>query len=104
MIDLGTSRRYFIFSGNGNTWPLVLSIVFTYHSITYSMAGDISDSNGGTVTIDLHRADTAEKVKTTSRVGNGSYSFTWYDNTEEMYVTAREDDTYKGRSANGLAT
>ena len=37
-------------------------------------------------------------VDSTSRVGNGSYSFTWYDNTHTMKVIAYESSTYKGTS------
>ena len=38
-----------------------------------------------------------------SRSGNGSFSFTWYDNTEPMYVDAYEDSTHLGRSTQAVA-
>lgn len=80
-----------------------LDLVFTYHSITFMVAGDVTGSGGGTVELSLHRADSGERVLTTSRVGNGAFSFTWYDDTEAVYVDAYEDATHLGRSAEGTA-
>lgn len=76
----------------------------TFHTITFTVSGNITNSNGGTVNIALYREDTGERMLETSRTGNGSYSFTWYDNTENVFVEAYEDDDYKGRSANGTAS
>lgn len=73
----------------------------TYHAITYTVSGTVYGSAGGTVTLSLHRSDTHEVVLTTSRTGNGAFSFTWYDNTVDVYVVARESDTRLGRSKNG---
>lgn len=103
-LDLETNRRYIINSSNGVTWPLQLTMMLTYHTITYTVSGNITDSDGGTVNIDLHRVNSGEKVLSTSRSGNGVYSFTWYDNTEEVFCVARENNDFIGRSANGLAT
>lgn len=75
----------------------------TWHSITYTIAGTISGSNGGTVSISAFRTDTGEKIDTTSRTGDGAYSITWYDNTIPVIVTAYESSTYKGVSANQVA-
>lgn len=80
-----------------------LDLVFTYHSIPFTVADSISDSDGGTVAIELHRSDSGEKVLETTRVGDGAFSFTWYDNTEDMYVTALDASGNGGRSADGLA-
>lgn len=74
-----------------------------WHDYTWSVAGTITGSGGGTVSLALHDAATTELLKTTSRVGDGAYSFTWHDNTREVYVVAREDGTHLGRSDNGLA-
>ena len=104
-MDLETSRRWRWAVGNGVTVRGQLCLLITYHSITYTVSGSITGSNGGTVNIDLVRAGTPEEiVKRTTRSGNGSYSFTWYDNTINMYVSAYEDGTHVGRSAPGLAT
>jgi hypothetical protein len=103
-LDIETNRRYVVNSASAVTWLNDLIMSFTYHSITSTVSGNITNSNGGTVDISLHRAATGEKVLETSRVGNGAYSFTWYDNTEDLYVEAYEDNTYKGRSGIGGAT
>jgi hypothetical protein len=77
--------------------------MLTYHGITFTVGGTISGSAGGTVFIDLYRTDTAELIDKITRVGNGSYSFTWYDNTVDVVVLAYENDDLKGASAQNLA-
>lgn len=105
-MDMEVARRWQVYlpGANGATpcW-VSLNLIFTYHAITYSVTGNITNSGGGTVTINACRATTGERILTTSRVGNGSYSMTWYDNTENIYVEARESATLLGRSDNGLA-
>jgi hypothetical protein len=97
-----TAAHWYI--GEGVTTPhLSIGYLITYHCITFAVAGDITGSNGGTVTIDLHRASDGELLATTSRVGNGAFSLDWYDNTEDVFVSAYEDDTHLGRSAPALA-
>jgi hypothetical protein len=102
-LDLETSRRYIMSSSNGAAYFTTLQIMLTYHSILYEVAGTITNSNGGTVNLALHRKASGEKVVEGSRVGNGGYSLTWYDNTEEVFVIAYEDDIYKARSGDGFA-
>jgi hypothetical protein len=80
-----------------------VSQVITYHSITYTVSGTVSGSSGGTVTLNLHRATSGEKILSTTRTGNGTYTFTWYDNTEDLFVEARESGTLLGRSDTGVA-
>lgn len=75
----------------------------TFHLHTWTVAGTVSGSNGGPVSLRLHRSGSGELVKTGLRVGDGAFSFTWYDATEEVYVDAYEDDNYLGRSAPALA-
>jgi hypothetical protein len=109
-IDVETSRRWRVNlppssttgAAAGSGW-IGLSHVITYHTITYTVSGTVSGSAGGTVTLNLHRADSGERVLTTTRSGNGSYSFTWYDDTENVFVEARESGTLLGRSDTGVA-
>ena len=105
-MDIETARRYRIItfsSGSlANLWHS-MCMMFTYHSISYSVTGDITGSAGGTVNIALHDNTTGEKLRTTSRVGNGSYTLTWFDNTANVYTSAYEDGTHLGRSAPDLA-
>jgi len=105
-IDIETARRYRIITYSSSSlagmWHS-LCMMFTYHSISYSVTGDITGSAGGTVNIALHDNTTGEKLRTTSRVGNGSYTLTWFDNTANVYTSAYEDGTHLGRSAPDLA-
>lgn len=80
----------------GTTW------VVSYNNITTTLSGTISGSNGGAITISLFRADTEELFSVTSRTGNGTYSFVIYDDTNTYFVTAYEDNTYKGLSKTDL--
>lgn len=80
-----------------------ISSVITYHGFKYLVSGSILGSTGGTVTIDLYDTATDSKVLTTSRTGNGSYSFNWHEDTVPIYVVARESDTLKGTSRVGFA-
>lgn len=106
-IDAETSRRWRANipqpTATGASGWIGLSQLFTYHTITYTVSGTVSGSSGGTVTLNLCRANTGERVLTTTRSGNGSYSFTWYDDTENVFVEARESGTLLGRSDNGVA-
>lgn len=103
-IDLETSRRWRIARGNNATGFDHLDLLMTYHSITFAVGGTVSGSGGGTVNIDILRVADDERVGSTSRVGNGTYSFTWYDDTADMYAVAYEDATHMGRSDDGTAT
>ena len=80
-----------------------ISSVITYHGFKYLVSGSIKGSTGGTVTIDLYDTATDSKVLTTSRTGNGSYSFNWHEDTVPIYVVARETDVLKGTSRIGFA-
>ena len=101
-IDLFTARRYRSFMANVATSQHMIDWCVTYHSITYTCAGTISGFSG-TVTLSLHRATDGEKVQETTRSGDGAYSFTWYDNTEEMFVTATDGSGHVGRCPDTLA-
>lgn len=99
-LDLGTSRRWRNTTGNSVSTFDSLMFMLTYHTITFTCADSISGFSG-TVTLSLHR-ESGEKVLQTTRSGDGAFSFTWYDNTEELYVVA-DDGTNVGRSALTLA-
>jgi hypothetical protein len=108
-LDIETNRRWRFITANAATSFDQLLLLFTYHSITYTVADDVTNSNGGAVQLGLHRDDEnasgkGELVRESSRSGDGAYSFNWFDNTEEVYVVGYEDDDFKGRSGSGLAT
>lgn len=76
-------------------------LFITYHQITGSIGGTISNSNGGEVLLKLFKTSTNELYDAKSRTGDGTYSFDVYDPYTDYFVTAYEDNTYKGRSKNG---
>jgi hypothetical protein len=106
-IDLETARRWRVFLPGGSAaapgW-VGLSVMMTYHSILSSVAGNITNSAGGTVNLNLHDSSTGEVLKTGSRTGNGAYSISFFGNTRSVYVTARESGTLLGRSDTGTPT
>jgi hypothetical protein len=107
-MDIETSRRYGLYIPNQTVaataafWE-TFQLYMTYHSIAYTVSGTISGSAGGTVTIKAYRTGTSDLIYITSRVGDGAYSFTWYDNITEIYIEAYEDITHRGRSINATA-
>lgn len=102
-VDLETSRRWKMTIANAGTGWCDLSLLVTYHSIYFAVAGNIYGSGGGTVTLNLHRDDSGEIVYQTTRVGDGAFSINWYDNTENVFVSAYEDNNHLGRSVPALA-
>lgn len=108
-IDLETNRRWKIQTPANVACYYTLNVMLTYHSITATVSGTISNSNGGTVNLYLHKGDslsvsnTGEIMQSSSRSGNGAYSFTHYDALEIVYVRAYENATYKGVSKEAVA-
>jgi len=76
----------------------------TYHSITFTLSGTISGSAGGTVNIYVKKATDPIRgaLYKTSRVGNGAYSVSVYDDVPDYAVDAFEDDTHVGASAEAV--
>jgi hypothetical protein len=77
----------------------------TYHAIKFTVAGTVTGftGDGSGITVTLYRADTGEKLATTTTAVGGGYSFTWYDNTIQVFTEARQDGTHVGRSDLGYA-
>lgn len=102
-MDIETSRR--VKRMDTNTAPFsYLAWWCTYASCgPFLASGTVSNSAGGTVTLGLHRSSDGQLLKSTTRSGNGAYSFNWWDNTENVFVEALEDATHLGRSADGTA-
>jgi hypothetical protein len=100
-MNLETARKQRLY---GNIIQMIaLKRVTTIHAITQTVSGTISGSSGGTVNIKLLNASTYELLDSTSRTGNGAYSFTWYDDTEDVIVVAVESDSLKGASQQATA-
>lgn len=101
-LALEGSRKYRY--ANAATCAKGVAMIVTYHSITFTLSGTISGSGGGTVNIYVKKAadPTREVLFTTSRVGNGAYSVTVYDDVADYAVDAFEDDTHVGASAEAV--
>ena len=99
---LQTARRWRTVLANNCTAFDTLELLFTYHSITYTVANSVSGFSG-TVYLDLCRTLTDEMVLSSTRSGDGSFSFTWYDNTEYMFISASDATNIVGRSQDSLA-
>ena len=102
-MDVEGSRKYRY--ANVATCAKGVVLILTYHAIIFTVAGDITGSAGGTVDIDGYMEDGADilHIGSTSRVGNGAYSLTWYDNTAQCYAEAWESSTLIGRSDSAVA-
>lgn len=102
-LNIETARTYYIYL-RGIVTQLSIGMWVTYHSNTFTVSGNVAGSSGGTVTLNLHRDSDGELLATTTRTGDGAYSFTWYDSAQDLYVQAYEDGSHKGRSNKGKAT
>lgn len=102
-LDLETARVWRIQSGGGIAF-FSLNLIMTYHTIEFTVSGTIGFSNGGTVNLTLARVSPGEPVLKKTRTGDGAYSFTWFDNTEDVQVLAYEDDNHTGLSGQGVAS
>lgn len=102
-MDMATSRQLMVAN-----WGLLAYLygIANYHSITYTASGTVSGytGDGSGITVELHRKDTDELVGRVTTTTGGSYTFTWYDNTMELYGHARQDGTHLGRSDDTLAS
>lgn len=103
-MDVESARAYQLdsltaFWGNFN-------ICLTYHSITRTITGTVSGytGDGSGITVTLHRTDTGEKLGSATTSAGGDFTFTWYDNTIEVFAAAAQDDNHTGRSKDGVAT
>lgn len=105
-MDVETSRRYrwILLTGSGGFWPN-LCLYVTYHSVgPFTVSDNVTGSDGGTVTIGLYRSSDGELLKSTTRAGNGAYSFDWWDNTENVFTACTDATGNTARSKDGLAT
>lgn len=103
-LNIETARDYRFDSAFTGVAVFQAAMLLTHHAITFTAAGTVSGSAGGTVNIDLHMQSTGEEVAATTRTGNGPYSLTWYDNTQNVYADAWESGALLGRSDYGTAS
>jgi hypothetical protein len=107
-IDIETARRWGIYSppaaaGTGAAGWYGCSLIMTYHSIQYNINGTLTGSFNGLTTLELLREDTNEKLKETTRNGDGSFNFTWFDNTVPVFIKATDNNGDVGLSFPNVA-
>lgn len=104
VFDIESSQLFKIeCASNGADAALTMA---TYHTFTYTFSGNIVgySGDGSGIEVSIFRSDTDERVGKVTTTTGGAYSFTWYDDTVELYAMARQDDTKVGRSSNELAS
>lgn len=81
----------------------------TVHNITFTKSGTVSDyadADGAGLTVEWfwNNPDSGwEKCGESTTTAGGDFTFTWYDNTAEMFASVREDATHIGRSEKGTS-
>jgi hypothetical protein len=102
-LGLETARIYRCNIGNEAYISLYMTV--TYHAIVYSIQGSVTGytGDGSGIQIGLFKADTNEFVSVTTTAIGGSFSFNWYDNTQDMFAEGIQDSTHRGRSDNATA-
>lgn len=105
-LDLETSRKWRLYMAGVIGGTAALYMLVTYHAITYTISGTITDygGDGSGITVVALNATTHEAVASATTSVGGAFTITVYDNTTTYYTVAREDDTHTGRSANGTAS
>lgn len=106
-MNLRNPRKYRLdtgplFTGSMGYW-------YTYNNINYTISGTCTgySGDGSGIDIDVFRivaTDKYEQILDLKTVAGGTFSGTWVDNTDTLFVSARQDDTHVGRSMNGQAT
>ena len=106
-LDFKTSRKYRL--STGPLWTGSMGYWYTYNAITYLISGVCSgfQGDGSGISLDIMRVNSStqdENILSTTTITGGSFSTVWVDNTDTLYVVARENDTHVGRSSNGQAS
>lgn len=97
-LDVEVAREYRLFTSTAARSGLIA--VLTYHSNTWTAAGNLQDNDPTkTTTVKLVHRDTDETwQQQVLPAGTTAFSFTVYDNTDDYYVDAYQDGTHAGRS------
>jgi hypothetical protein len=103
-MDLEAARRWKITIAASAASFMDLDYLFTYHAITYPVSGTVSGNtgDGSGIPVRLVRAATGERVKEFVTAAGGTWSGTWYDDTEELFTTAVQG-SLAGRSLDEMA-
>lgn len=103
-LPIETARRYRLSVPNSTQASVFfthLTMDITYHTITFSLSGNITgatDPVNTIVDLELYRVlggGTTELVYATSRTGDGSYSINFYDSSSTYFIVATDGDSGK---------
>jgi hypothetical protein len=86
-MDIETSRNFRITFSTATRYGYTWSV--TYHTITYTLSGNVQNANSGDVILYLFQEFSETEIRLydiLTVTGNTSFSFTVYDNTKEYYV------------------
>jgi hypothetical protein len=103
-MNIETARDWRYMSSNSGLGNMLMLV--TLHHITVTKSGTLSgyaDADGAGLSVYLVRDDTGERVDTATTTAGGNFSFTWYDNTIDVYSDCWEDATHVGRSNKGTS-
>lgn len=99
-IELARTYRY----DNNLTATTTLGCIWqsqcfiTYHTIPANVTISITGVTGSYVKYDAYRVSDGLKIGSGSGTADGTYVIPWYNNTENVVVTAYSDATHKGVS------
>lgn len=99
-LDPFITRRWKLTVGHENISSYKhLDYIYTIHGITHSITGTIVGytGNGSNVVLDFYRASDHEHLFTITGATSGQVNTTWFDDTEQYYLTAKQG-SYAGRS------
>lgn len=99
-LDPEVQRQYRFFTPSVSSQGVIYFA--TYHSIYYSLDGVCTNysGDGSNIPIKVMRSyDNSKALELTTSIG-GSFSAVWYDNSEDIYLTAYQDSAHAGRSQN----
>lgn len=101
-LSLETTNRIRL-TNTSTIWTQLL-VFITYHSITHTVSGIITgfSGTGDNIPVYLHRSSNGETLASGVTTA-GVFNLPWYDNTEKVFVTARQGPTLLGRSDDDYA-
>lgn len=100
---LTTTNRYWYLQGTSKQYGL--GLWHTYHTITFTISGTVTDyvtGDGSGITVKLYK-DSGVYIGSATTSAGGGYTYTWYDNTEEVFAYAEIDATHVGASVTAVA-
>jgi hypothetical protein len=103
-MNIETARSWRI---SGALAQKALGMWITYHSHTWTISGTVlgyEDADGAGLTVSLYRCSDGLYLGDATTTAGGAFTFTWYDNTEDIRAICEESATHAGCSAKAAAS